>query len=456
MKTREVLDRAAAVLQRQTRPLEPAVLSAFVQRFLDRRDAFLDLTARCGSPLYVLEPQTLRERAGQFAAAFAGELPESRIYYAVKCNHHGTVLRTLVEAGLGLDVSSGVELELALECGAKDIVFSGPGKTEAELRLAVEQRAGTTVLLDSFSELQRLERVAAAASAPVRAGVRLMADERGGWRKFGIPLAALGDLLQAAEACAHVDVRGLQFHRSWNRDAARQVNFIAQLGRTLARLPQVQRSRLEFVDVGGGFWPPQGEWLQRAATPAGGLRQAAMPDEVLEVGSFCLPAATIEQFAQRIGEACRRHLFPHVACAVYFEPGRWLCHDAMHLLLTVIDKKADDLVITDAGTNAVGWERFEHDYFPVINLTRPSLTERPCHVMGALCTPHDFWGYTCHGDGVEEGDVLLIPTQGAYTYSLRQTFIKALPAVVVLEDSAAADPERSRPQAGPSLSIKVR
>jgi diaminopimelate decarboxylase len=89
-------------------------------------------------------------------------------------------------------------------------------------------------------------------------------------------------------------------------------------------------------------------------------------------------------------------------------------------------------VITDAGTNAVGWERFETDYFPVLNLSRPALSEKPCNVLGSLCTPHDVWGYSYWGEGIEIGDILLIPTQGAYTYSLMQNFIKPLPEVVVV------------------------
>ena len=111
------------------------------------------------------------------------------------------------------------------------------------------------------------------------------------------------------------------------------------------------------------------------------------------------------------------------------EPGRWICNDAMHLLMTVVDKKEEDLVITDAGTNTVGWERFENDYFPVINLSRPALVEKKCNVLGSLCTPHDVWGYAYWGEDIKVGDILMIPTQGAYTYSLRQNFIKPLPQV---------------------------
>ena len=106
--------------------------------------------------------------------------------------------------------------------------------------------------------------------------------------------------------------------------------------------------------------------------------------------------------------------------------------------MTVVDVKGGDLAITDAGTNAVGWERFEHDYFPVINLSRPALDERPCLVLGSLCTPHDVWGDGCHGASLEPGDVLLIPDQGAYTYSLRQDFIKPLPGVASLEEPPAS------------------
>ncbi len=70
--------------------------------------------------------------------------------------------------------------------------------------------------------------------------------------------------------------------------------------------------------------------------------------------------------------------------------------------------------------------------FPVLNLTRPALIETPCYVLGSLCTPHDVWGYSYWGTGIEEGDVLMIPTQGAYTYSLRQHFIKPVPKVASL------------------------
>jgi diaminopimelate decarboxylase len=428
-----ILKAAAELLEHRTPVLDRGELSAFVGGFLDRREIFLQTCLRHGSPLYVIDKEALLERARQFTGAFGRMLPRFGVYYALKSNNHPEIARTLVAAGLGLDVSSGLELQIALDCEAGDIVFSGPGKTEDELIMAVENRDRTTVLTDSFGELERLERVAAAKGTHIRAGVRLTTDESGLWRKFGIPLADLARFLDAAKQCDHVRVCGLQFHTSWNLAPDNQVNFIGCLGDVLGTMQPEKRAMIEFIDIGGGFWPARGEWLQAAGTPEGRLSQAIVPASKPSLEHYKCPSTPIEDFAGRIAQAVKSRLFPHVSCRICAEPGRWLCNDAMHIVLTVVDKKAQDLVVTDAGANAVGWERFESDYFPVINLTRPDLEEHECLILGALCTPHDVWGYGYFGKEIHIGDVLLIPTQGAYTYSLRQQFIKPLPKVAILE-----------------------
>jgi len=427
------LDAVADALSTPTPRMDEAMLREFVAGFVARRDEFLALAARHGTPLYLFDPYALRARAVEFVGAFTAALPSVRVYYAVKSNNHPAVARELVRQGLGLDVSSGVELAMAIECGATDIVFSGPGKTDAELALAVEHADRVTVLMDSFAELERLERAAAGLGRSVRAGIRLTNDERGLWRKFGIPLDSMPHLYDEALRCSYVQLRGLQFHSSWNLDPAAQVAFIERLGQALAALPAEKRRWVEFIDIGGGFWPPAGEWLQWAGTPAGRIEAAAQADGGGPRGHYCLPAQPLEAFAEALSAAIRQYVFPHTRPTICLEPGRWLSHEAMHLLLGVVDCKAADLAITDGGTNAIGWERFEVDYFPVISLTQPSLTARECMVLGSLCTPHDVWGYEYFGEGIKPGDALLIPTQGAYTYSLRQEFIKAVPKVVSIE-----------------------
>ena len=141
---------------------------------------------------------------------------------------------------------------------------------------------------------------------------------------------------------------------------------------------------------------------------------------------------TLETYADGIAGAIKKHLNPYLNCDIYVEPGRILSTYAMHILLTVNDVKAPNKVIADGGINMVGWEKYEIDYCPVINLTHPALKEMVGTVYGSLCTPDDLWGYRVFAKTIKEGDLLLLPHQGAYTFAYKQEFIKPLPKVVIL------------------------
>jgi diaminopimelate decarboxylase len=418
-----------AVLSHGSPLLPQKELCAFVAYYFDRRDHYLQILNKHPAPLYLQDSSVLRARASQLKKAFQAVLPSVAFYFAVKSNNHPDIAGTLLETGFGLDVSSGLELEMALKLGARDIVFSGPGKTKEELQFAVAHADQVVILMDSFGELSRLEVIAAQFNTRVHCGVRLSANSAGLWRKFGIPLQDLPAFWEQTGRCRHVQLIGLQFHSSWNLSPHKQIDFIRTLGKVLVDMPASFKTRLEFIDIGGGYWPTQGEWLQPTGTPEGRVREAlGQPAGPAEI-HHCLPAAPIEEFAEKLGAAIHKHIFSVIPCRIFLEPGRWICSDAVQLLLSVVDKKAPDLVITDAGTNTVGRERFETDYFPILNLTRPTLHEKPCHILGSLCTPHDVWGYMYFGEDIQPGDILMIPTQGAYTYSLKQNFIKPLPAV---------------------------
>jgi len=391
-------------------------IDRFVRRHLKKREMYLRLLDRETSPLYIIEPDVLRDRARQFSRAFSEKFADCRCYFAVKSNNHPVVSRTVLEEGFGLDIASGKELEMALGLGAGDILFTGPGKTGSELVLAVENAGKVTILMDSFHEFQALEEIAAARKVSVRAGVRLCTNATGLWRKFGILLDDLPGFFEAADRCPHVDLQGLQFHTSWNLSPQAQSDFIGLLGKKLAACPASILKKIRFVDIGGGYWPQPGEWLRA---------EPLVHDH--------RPAAAIETFAEELNRAVENHLGFLLPGRIYIEPGRWICNDAMHLMMTVVDKKAPDLVITDAGINAIGWERFETDYFPILNLTRPSLQEKPCNICGSLCTPADNFGFSYFGEEIGSGDVLFVPCQGAYTYSLKQDFIKPAPRVVILD-----------------------
>jgi len=430
----EAEQRLRQMLAQEPPALARGAVEEYVRAAFEKGARLLERVRGRALPLWALEPTVLAQRARRFRAAFEAVLPDTGVFYAMKSNNHPEVSAALARAGIGLDVSSGVELRVALDTAAREIVFSGPGKTDVELAQAAAHAGRVVVLMDSFAELERLDAAARRAGVTVRAGVRITPPPPNRWRKFGVPLSRLGAFFDKARACEAVDLRGIQFHSSWNLGPDAQVAVIRALGETIAAWPAERLERIEFLDIGGGFWPEPGEWLLPSATERGRLLDMlGMPPEAAAARPAAYATQPIEEFARALSGALREHILSRAACRVCFEPGRWLCNDAMHLLLTVVDKKAEDLVVTDAGTNAIGWERYESDYCPVLNLTRPALTERRCEIVGSLCTPHDFWGFSYWGEGIEPGDVLMIPNQGAYTWSLRQEFIKPLPGVAVVE-----------------------
>ena len=336
----KVLNDLQSILRQKT-PLMPlAKLRSFVAHYFSCRDKYLAILEQYPPPVYVLESDVLKEKARQFQEAFKRVLPEVYFYYAVKSNNNPEVSKILLQSNFGLDVSSGLELKMALNLNAHDIVFSGPGKTDQELTLASLHAEQVTVLMDSFSELHRLEAIAASRNKRVRAGVRLTTNPNGLWRKFGILPHTLPAFWKEAGQCPHVMLQGLQFHTSWNLSPEAQIDFIRVLGKLLAEKSGLFRKEIRFIDIGGGYWPPQGEWLQSAGTPEGRIRSALGKGVDPNGNHYCFPASPIESFADELGLAIREHLCGSVSCRICLEPGRWICNDAMHLFISVVDKKA--------------------------------------------------------------------------------------------------------------------
>ena len=389
----------------------------FITPYVKNKGVYLDMAKKFGSPLYILETDILAGKAARFRAAFSHRLPETAFFYAMKSNNLPYLSGHLLKHGFGLDVSSGVELSVALELGAQSIIFSGPGKTIPELELAARHPDRVVILLDSVGEAKRLASVLEKRQTRMPVGLRLNNNPEGLWRKFGVLPENLLSAFQEIQTLGCLDFQGLQFHSSWNLNPDRQTAFIRKLGEILSAMPRQFLDAIQFIDIGGGYWPAQGEWL--------------LSDEPQRYAID--PGSSIDLFAKELSTAIKEHILPLTQCRICFEPGRWICNDVMHILIQVVDCKEKNLVITDAGGNTVGWERYETDYCPVINLTRPGLSEKKCHILGSLCTPHDVWGYAYFGSAIKEGDILMIPAQGAYTYSLRQQFIKPIPRVAVKE-----------------------
>jgi len=414
--------------------LSKAILEPYLDSHLGKRNIFMESASRFGTPQYLFDEPSLRGRITAFKEVFARYFERYRLFYAMKSNPFEGLCRKAVGNGMGLDVSSGFELARALKTGCSEIIFSGPGKTREELSLAVENRRRVTLLMDSFGEFQRISELLKEKGNhkdPLKLGVRVRSQQQGIWNKFGIPIKELSSMIKKAVSLKRAQFQGIQFHTSWNLDPLAQIAMINEIGSYLAsHVPNPFHRLLKFLDMGGGFWPEQGEWLNPQHTLKGKLIEILDPGHRFGLRHYHKKAFTLDHFAKEIALSISNQPSPLCNLEIWAEPGRWISTPAMHILLEVVDKKDSRTVITDGGINLLGWERPLTEFIPVINLTRPSRKEHSLRIFGSLCTPHDVWGTSIFGDGIEAGDILLIPDQGAYTYSLRQSFIKPRAKVV--------------------------
>lgn len=408
-------------------------LKNIVKAYFDKSSYYFGLLKKYQLPLYLFEPEILRKKAVDFKNAFSSVLSSTSFYFAMKCNNHPELSKAMIKNGYGIDVSSGVELEAALFAGAEDIVFSGPGKRESELITAILNAGKVRILVDSFGELDRLKKIAKAYETEIRIGVRLTTNLNALWRKFGIIPERLEEFYNEAVKSKYIKFEGLQFHTSWNMTPNAQCEFLKKIGSILESVSTACKNAISFIDIGGGYWPEQGEWLHYETTNVGTLEKSLdCLDPAKKNVHYMVPAKSIAFFAAEISKVIKDDIFSRTKCRICFEPGRWVCNDSIQIFVSVVDIKEPDIAIVDAGINTIGWDRFEYDYFPVLNLTRPAMKEKQFNILGSLCTPHDVWGYSYWGEDIKTGDVLMIPMQGAYTYSLRQNFIKPIPDFVVV------------------------
>src|SRR5512134_3799425 len=176
---------------------------------------------RFGTPLYLYSAAMVVEAFSAYDRAFSGT--PHRICYALKANASGAILRLLAARGAGADIVSGMELLAAVRAGFPPdrIVFAGVGKSEAELRLAVETGVGH-VNAESEEEIERLGAVAAHLGRPMRVSLRVNPDIVArshpyistGLRenKFGVDIAMAPEILRRARQRPGIEVVGLQCH----------------------------------------------------------------------------------------------------------------------------------------------------------------------------------------------------------------------------------------------------
>ncbi|MBI3619722.1 alanine racemase [Candidatus Roizmanbacteria bacterium] len=386
-----------------------------------QRRRILLLAKKNRTPFYLFDKKQFVKNVQMVKQTFEKHLPGVSLFYAMKSNPHDFLLKNLVSLGVGIDVSGAGELRAAIAAGAKKIIFTGPGKTKEELQLAIKQKEKVTLILDSFTELRRLREVMANSSLTPVIGVRVVTSRYGDWNKFGIKLTDLKRFIRVVAKVPSLRFSGIQFHMSFNMSAEPYLESIKEVAEYLkAGLSLPERNRIKFIDIGGGFMTDDAVL---------NFRPADFP--TVPAAYYSVHFRALDDFVRPIGLMIKNSLAFLPNCVFYAEPGRLISTPAMHIVLRVLDVK-DNCVITDGATNMVGWEKFEEDYAPVVNLTHPSPREKKQLTYGSLCTPHDIWGFFCFAKKVAVGDILVIPNQGAYVYTFAQNFIKEIPPVYEL------------------------
>jgi len=399
-------------------------------RHFDYRDGVLHAEAvnlstvaqAVGTPFYCYSTATLERHYRVFTEAFAGD--KVLVCYAMKANSNQSVLRTLAKLGAGADVVSGGELKRALAAGipASKILFSGVGKTEAELRAALE--AGILCInVESEPELELLSQVASAMGRTARISVRVNPDVDSGSHakistgksenKFGIPIARAREVYARAAKLPGIQVAGVDMH------IGSQITDLGPMEaafRLLADFVNVLRGdghTISHVDFGGGLGVPYYE--DRAAPPE--------------------PLAYAEMV---------KRVTHNLGCTLMFEPGRMIVGNAGILVTQVIYVKRGDarnFVIIDAAMNDLIRPTLYEAYHQIMPV-RAAPKDAPvmvADVVGPVCESGDYLALGRTLPEPKPSDLLAIMTAGAYgavqagTYNTRPL----VPEVLVKGDQYA-------------------
>ena len=392
------------------------------------------LAETVGTPFYCYSTATLERHYRVFTEAFAGL--DTLVCYAMKANSNQSVLRTLARLGAGADVVSGGELMRARAAGiaAEKIVFSGVGKTEAELRQALAENI-LCINVESEPELELLSRIAHETTA--RISLRLNPDIGAGGHakistgksenKFGIPLEGARAVYARAAKLPGIRVTGVDMH------IGSQITDLGPMEAAFTLLVDFVRTLrsdghvIDHIDFGGGLGIPYESDLP--VPPA--------PDAYAEV-------------VKRVTKG--------LDCTLMFEPGRMIVGNAGILVSRVIYVKhgeARNFVIIDAAMNDLIRPTLYEAHHEILPVRETSLQAEGivADVVGPVCETGDYLALGRHLPALKAGDLVAVMSSGAYgavqagTYNTRGL----VPEVLVKGDQYAV----VRPRIDPAQLIAL-
>ncbi|MCZ4255153.1 diaminopimelate decarboxylase [Sulfitobacter sp. G21635-S1] len=359
--------------------------------------AVADIAAAVGTPFYVYSTATLLRHFRLFDEALEGM--DHLVCYAMKANSNQAVLRTLAQAGAGMDVVSGGEYRRARAAGVpgERIVFSGVGKTREEIRTALE--GGIRQFnVESEPEMAVLDACARALGkvAPITIRVNPDVDAKTHAKiatgksenKFGIPIARAREVYRMAAAMPGLEVVGIDVHIG---SQLTDLEPYALAYRKVAELTGVLRAdghEIRRLDLGGGLGIPY-------------ERSNADPPLPSDYGAMV------------------KRTLGHLDCEIEIEPGRLIAGNAGLMVSEVIYVKSGegrDFLILDGAMNDLirpamydAW----HDIIPVVE-PAVGVERAPIDVVGPVCESGDTFARQRMMPPLAAGDLVAFRSAGAY------------------------------------------
>jgi diaminopimelate decarboxylase len=387
-----------------------------------------EIARAVGTPFYCYSTATLTRHFRVFADAFARQ--KALVCYAMKANSNQAVLKTLVALGAGMDVVSEGELRRALAAGtpAHKIIFSGVGKTKAEMALGLE--AGIRCFnVESEPELEALSQVAASRNTRARIALRVNPDVDAkthakistgkSENKFGVPILRAREVYARAAKLPGVEVDGVDMHIGSQITDLQPFDDAFALLSDFVRILRADGHEIGHVDVGGGLGVPY-----------------KFDNE---------PPPHPEAYAAIVARRTTS-----LDCEIFLEPGRLIVGNAGVLATSVIYVKQGEgrnFVIVDAAMNDfIRPTLYEaHHEIRPYREAAPDAPRLVADVVGPVCETGDYLALARDMPEPRAGDLIAVLTAGAYgavqagTYNTRPL----VPEVLVDGDRFAVIRPRS-------------